>query len=165
MSQTAPKGSAVPPGSSQAPEVLLVYQSPSDMGFPEAHLGLRGGPEEIAAAYSASYVGFADRPLAVLDGATPRAAAQHPVLRDRLVWVMKQHANRCDGNGGPALTWTSTRSLWNWVSGIGSSRRSAWVILCRIHGWTIRLRQRNGLWTTSLWIWNPASKPRSLTTR
>jgi hypothetical protein len=44
-----------------------------------------------------SYRDFADKPLPVLDGITPRAAAADPAVRPQLVQLMKGHVSLCDG--------------------------------------------------------------------
>jgi hypothetical protein len=48
------------------------------------------------AAFHDYYRSFADRPLALLDGLTPRVASQDPQMRGRLIELMKKHVRGLD---------------------------------------------------------------------
>lgn len=50
----------------------------------------------MLAGFRETYRDFADTPLPVLGGVTPRAAAADPALRPLLVEVMKTHLTKCD---------------------------------------------------------------------
>lgn len=68
----------------------------SEIVFSSRRISNEGGEEPLLVGLQSSFKNFADIPIPALDDRTPRDAASDPLLRTRLIHLMKRHVNMVD---------------------------------------------------------------------